>query len=52
MFGPRDLWPLIAAAARELGRTVRYALGSNSRTARLGVIMILAAIVWWLTTHL
>jgi hypothetical protein len=36
------------AAVGEVGRTVRYALGSNARTARLVVLMSIVVISWYL----
>jgi hypothetical protein len=33
----------------EMWRTVRYALGSNGRAARLCVIIAVAAVAYWLT---
>lgn len=33
-------------AHEQMWRTVRYALASNSRTARLCVLMMIAVIIW------
>lgn len=33
-------------ATQEVGRTIRYAVGSNARTVRLATLMIIATIVW------
>jgi hypothetical protein len=38
----------VDATLREIGRTVRYAVGSNARTIRLAVLMIIAIICWYL----
>lgn len=35
-------------APQEAGRTVRFALVSNARTARLALLMIIAVICWHL----
>jgi hypothetical protein len=43
-----DLGSAAETAAREAGRTVRHALGSNSRTARLALLMIIMIIGWYL----
>jgi hypothetical protein len=32
----------------ETGKTIRYAMGSNARTARLTVLMLIAFISWHL----
>lgn len=32
----------------EFGKTVRYALGSNERTARLAMLLTLFGVLWWL----
>lgn len=37
-----------AAIVIEVGRTVRYALASNSRTARLSALMIIAIVALYL----
>lgn len=34
-------------ALEEFGRTVRYALGSNERTARLAALIMLIAVIYW-----
>jgi hypothetical protein len=36
------------AALQEAGKTVRYALGSNQRTARLAMLITLLGVLWWL----
>lgn len=33
---------------REFGRTARYALASNQRTARLASLIMLVAVIYWL----
>jgi hypothetical protein len=38
----------IAAALAEIGRTVRYALASYHRTARLAMLITLAGAICWL----
>jgi len=35
-------------AVTETGKTIRYAMGSNARTARLTVLMLIAVISWHL----
>ena len=35
-------------AIGEIGKTVRYALGSNERTARLAMLITLFGLMWWL----
>jgi hypothetical protein len=35
-------------AIGEAGRTIRYAMGSNARTARLTVLMLIVVISWHL----
>lgn len=35
-------------AVAEAGRTIRYALGSSERTARLIALMLIATISWYL----
>lgn len=35
-------------AFAEVGRTVRYALVSNARTARLATLLMLIAVLFWL----
>ena len=35
------------AAVAEVGRTVRYAVGSNARTARLIALMLIVMIGWY-----
>lgn len=35
-------------AFAEFGRTVRYAVGSNERTARLASLIMLIAVIYWL----
>lgn len=35
-------------AISEAGKTLRYAMGSNARTARLTVLMLIAVISWHL----
>ena len=37
---------------KEIGRTVRWALESNSRTVRLGVILLFAAIAYVFIIHI
>ncbi len=37
---------MIEDAHEQMWRTLRYALGSNSRTARLATLMLIAIIVW------
>jgi hypothetical protein len=32
----------------EMGRTMRYALQSNQRTARLAALIMLIAVIYWL----
>lgn len=32
----------------EFGKTARYALGSNERTARLAMLITLFGVMWWL----
>lgn len=36
------------AAFNQMGRTIRYAVGSNARTARLAILMMLIAVIYWL----
>ncbi|WP_433730857.1 hypothetical protein ACQP2Y_21190 [Actinoplanes sp. CA-051413] len=36
------------AAFEEAGKTVRYALGSNERTARLAMLVTLFGVLWLL----
>lgn len=36
------------ALAGEVGRTVRYAVASNARTARLATLIMLIAVIYWL----
>ncbi|GAA2530690.1 hypothetical protein Ahu01nite_094260 [Winogradskya humida] len=36
------------AAVTETGKTIRYSLSSNARTARLTVLMLIAVISWHL----
>ena len=36
------------AALQEFGKTVRYALVSNERTARLAMLVTLFGVLWWL----
>lgn len=40
----------IRMAWEEVGQTIRYAVGSNDRTARLAILMLIAVISWhyWL----
>lgn len=39
---------LIEPAFGQIGRTVRYAVGSNARTARLASLIMLIAVIYWL----
>jgi hypothetical protein len=43
-----DVGSAVAEAVREVGRTVRHALKSDERTARLAVLMIIVIIAWYL----
>lgn len=38
----------MAATFEEAGKTVRYALRSNERTARLATLIMLIAVIYWL----
>lgn len=35
------------ATVAEIGRTVRYAVASNERTARLATLILLVAVIYW-----
>jgi hypothetical protein len=37
----------MAAALNQMGRTVRYALRSNARTARLAALMMIVIVTWY-----
>jgi hypothetical protein len=39
---------MITEGMSEFGKTVRYALGSNERTARLAMLLTLFGVLWWL----
>jgi hypothetical protein len=39
---------MIESAWSEIGKTARYALVSNERTARLAMLITLFGVLWWL----
>jgi hypothetical protein len=44
----KEVEEILGTAITEIGRTVRYAVGSNERTIRLGALMMLIAVIIWL----
>lgn len=39
---------MIENAWEEIGKTARYSLASNARTARLAMLLTLFGVLWWL----